>query len=65
MRNDALSWEGIPNETLKPSLPISSFVAFQKQFKSWIKENWVPSSILHIERLIHTVCVNGFARVLD
>lgn len=42
MRNDALSWEGIPNKTLRPSLPISSFIAFQRQFKSWIKENWVP-----------------------
>lgn len=27
-----------------------------------IKENWVPSSILHIERLIHTVCINGFVK---
>lgn len=42
MRDDTLSWIGILNNTPKLSLPISSLIAFQKQFKCWIKENWVP-----------------------
>lgn len=44
MRNEspAPSQVGITNETPKLSLSISPSTDFQKQLKSWIKENWVP-----------------------